>query len=398
MEDLTHTSANPGSQPSVGAFPWASLERIARAQVAALRDVHRWAAASTRLDDWAAAAGDLLGVPVSIRVDAAGPAAPFAAGAIGVELARASASAGAERDTVRVEVEPALAAVVLARALGRRAPRAVDPASTAPSSLAGAFAAVLAAMLRRASRGGEAILVRDAGLAASLPAPPEASGDGPNAAHRVAAALTVTLQGETFAARILVAPDALRAAPDAWSLRALSALGPTPLSIPIVACVAAAARVEMEALLPGDVFLPSPWPLALGPGGRWRGPVTLAAGASDAGVRALFGDDGRLVLSGETEPLLAAEADMSDGNETAAILSAVGDVPVVVRVEIGEARMPAREWASLRPGDVVTLGRRVGDPVVLRVGGVPVARGQLVDVDGEVGVRIEERVVEGTTA
>jgi len=35
---------------------------------------------------------------------------------------------------------------------------------------------------------------------------------------------------------------------------------------------------------------------------------------------------------------------------------------------------------------------------VLRVGGVPVARGQLVDVDGEVGVRIEERVVEGTTA
>jgi flagellar motor switch/type III secretory pathway protein FliN len=398
MEELTHTSANPESRPTVRAFPWPSLERIARAEVAALRDVHRWAAASTRPEDWASAAADLLGVPVSIRVDRAGPPVPFAAaGAVGVELARASASAGAGRDTVRVEAEPALAAVVLARALGRRAPRAIDPGSTAPSSLAGAFAAVLAAMLRRASRG-EAILVRDAGLASSLPDAPGAASDGDTDARRVAASLTVTVHGEIFAARILVAPDALRAAPDPWSLRALSALGPTPLSIPIVACVAAAARVEMEALLPGDVFLPSPWPLAVGPGGRWRGSVTLAAGQSDAGVRALFGDDGRLVLSGEIEPLLAAEADMSDGNETAAILSAVGDVPVVVRVEVGEARMTAREWASLRPGDVVTLGRRVGEQVVLRVGGVPVARGQLVDVDGEVGVRIEERVVEGTTA
>jgi flagellar motor switch/type III secretory pathway protein FliN len=118
-----------------------------------------------------------------------------------------------------------------------------------------------------------------------------------------------------------------------------------------------------------------------------------------AGVRALFGDDGRLVLSGEIEPLSAAEADMSDAEETGAILSAVGDVPVVIRVEIGEARMPAREWASLRPGDVITVGRRVGEQVVLRVGGVPVARGQLVDVEGEVGVRIDERVAEaGTTA
>jgi flagellar motor switch/type III secretory pathway protein FliN len=75
----------------------------------------------------------------------------------------------------------------------------------------------------------------------------------------------------------------------------------------------------------------------------------------------------------------------------------VGDVPVVVRVEVGEARMIAREWAALARGDVVTLGRRVGERVLLRVGGVPVARGELVSVDGEVGVRIVERIATDAT-
>jgi flagellar motor switch/type III secretory pathway protein FliN len=50
--------------------------------------------------------------------------------------------------------------------------------------------------------------------------------------------------------------------------------------------------------------------------------------------------------------------------------------------------MRAREWASLSPGDVVALGRRIGEAVTLRVGGVTVARGELVDLDGEIAVRI----------
>ena len=58
----------------------------------------------------------------------------------------------------------------------------------------------------------------------------------------------------------------------------------------------------------------------------------------------------------------------------------------------GEATMAAREWAALGRGDVVALGRRVGEPVLLRVGGVIVARGDLVEIDGEVAVRIVDRV------
>lgn len=71
------------------------------------------------------------------------------------------------------------------------------------------------------------------------------------------------------------------------------------------------------------------------------------------------------------------------------------DAPVVVRVELGTVEMKAREWAELAPGDVVSLGRRVGDPAILRVGGVEVARGELVQVDGEYGVRIVSRTGAG---
>ena len=67
------------------------------------------------------------------------------------------------------------------------------------------------------------------------------------------------------------------------------------------------------------------------------------------------------------------------------------DAPVVVRVEIGVCEMPAREWAALGRGDVVTLGRRLGEPVVLRIGGVEAAIGELVQVEGEVAVRILQR-------
>jgi len=82
---------------------------------------------------------------------------------------------------------------------------------------------------------------------------------------------------------------------------------------------------------------------------------------------------------------------MNDSNDTNALIEAVGEVPVVVRVEIGTAQMRAREWAALSKGDVVALGRRIADPVILRVGGVEVARGELVELEGEVAVRIVDR-------
>ncbi len=74
-----------------------------------------------------------------------------------------------------------------------------------------------------------------------------------------------------------------------------------------------------------------------------------------------------------------------------ALAQSIGETPVVVRVEVGSAQMSAREWAQVGAGDVIALGKRIGENVVLRVGGVEVARGELVDLEGEIGVRIVAR-------
>lgn len=79
-----------------------------------------------------------------------------------------------------------------------------------------------------------------------------------------------------------------------------------------------------------------------------------------------------------------------DASGPPTLAQAVLDVPVVVRVELGSVSMSAREWAALRPGDVVQTGRRLGEPVLLRSGGHVVARGELVNIEGEVGVRVLE--------
>jgi flagellar motor switch/type III secretory pathway protein FliN len=122
--------------------------------------------------------------------------------------------------------------------------------------------------------------------------------------------------------------------------------------------------------------------------------VHLAAPSATVGLRAELVEDGRLVLRGEVEQLAdmhATEDRMGEVDDVDALVENVGAVPVIVRVEVGEATMAARDWATLGKGDVITLGRRVGDPVVLRVAGVPVATGELVEVEGEVGVRIVAR-------
>jgi flagellar motor switch/type III secretory pathway protein FliN len=113
--------------------------------------------------------------------------------------------------------------------------------------------------------------------------------------------------------------------------------------------------------------------------------VLLAAPGADRGACADLGEHGQLVLRGDTEDLRMDET----------LVDTLGDVPVVVRVEIGAAEMRAREWAAVAAGDVIALGRRIAEPVVLRVGGVEVARGELVEIEGEVGVRIVSRSADG---
>lgn len=64
------------------------------------------------------------------------------------------------------------------------------------------------------------------------------------------------------------------------------------------------------------------------------------------------------------------------------------DLPLVVR--FGRAVMPLRALAELGPGSVIDMGRSPDEPVELLVGDRLVARGEVVIVGGNYGVRITE--------
>jgi type III secretion system YscQ/HrcQ family protein len=63
-------------------------------------------------------------------------------------------------------------------------------------------------------------------------------------------------------------------------------------------------------------------------------------------------------------------------------------VPVTLVVELGRVNLPLRRLADLKPGDVIELGRHSREPVELTSGGRLVARGELVQIDTELGVRV----------
>jgi flagellar motor switch protein FliN len=73
-------------------------------------------------------------------------------------------------------------------------------------------------------------------------------------------------------------------------------------------------------------------------------------------------------------------------------LDRLHEVPVELAVEIGRTRMTIGETLALGPGSVVTLNRLAGEPVDLLVNGTAIARGEVVVIDEEFGLRITELV------
>ena len=81
------------------------------------------------------------------------------------------------------------------------------------------------------------------------------------------------------------------------------------------------------------------------------------------------------------------------GTPGGAELERLYDVPVELAVEIGRTHMTIRETLALGPGSIVTLNRLAGEPVDLLVNGKPIARGEVVVLDEEFGLRVTEVLV-----
>lgn len=88
------------------------------------------------------------------------------------------------------------------------------------------------------------------------------------------------------------------------------------------------------------------------------------------------------------EPLAGgavADVDLSD-------LDMVLDVPVELSVEIGRTTMTIRETLEIGPGAIITLNKMTGEPVDLLVNGRRIARGEVVAIDEEFGLRVTQVV------
>jgi flagellar motor switch protein FliN len=81
------------------------------------------------------------------------------------------------------------------------------------------------------------------------------------------------------------------------------------------------------------------------------------------------------------------EAGLTDAG---ADLARLHDVPVELTVEIGRTRMTIGETLSLGPGAIVSLNRLAGEPVDLLVNGTQIARGEVVVIDEEFGLRVTD--------
>ena len=90
----------------------------------------------------------------------------------------------------------------------------------------------------------------------------------------------------------------------------------------------------------------------------------------------------------EFMPLQPAGAAGVDGAD----LRRLHDVPVELAVEIGRTRMTIGQTLELRPGSVVSLNRLAGEPVDLLINGKPIARGEVVVIDEEFGLRVTDVV------
>jgi len=365
-----------GRVSEVAAYPWDRLERVARGAAKAARRIRR-SFPEPRLDQLETALGGLLASSVRIRVERVGPAGSMPR-AQGIHLDARDGSI-----SVTLEMEPQLVTTALRRVLERPLSIPTPDAPLEPS-IAGAVSALVIEAARRAE----------------LPFELHAGTGAPSSTPGLRVEATVYLDERPYASVVYVCERGAPTHQRASSLH-LRSLGTLPIELLLVAASSAGTRAEIESLRPGDVWLPGPGWIEPKPNDPKPEATPLLGGllsspGSEHGLGVGYLDGGRLVLReasvaiGMDEAPSDARAGQAMSRSTEILHDLVLDAPVVVRVEVGSVTLTARQWAELRPGDVIETGVMLEEPVVLRVAGREVARGELVNVEGELGVRIRD--------
>jgi flagellar motor switch protein FliN len=234
------------------------------------------------------------------------------------------------------------------------------------------------ALARSAAEAALAVLPTSRELAVGGPvaATPDALSDG----QAVTAKFTGAATGEVVVVVGQDLADALKESP----------LGELDLTAAVRPALEAAARMF--------------GPVVLDPGQLMEPGVALSAlAAKDAAVAVPLLDRGdvRAVVALALAPWPAdagtgGVATRAAGATVRGGLDMLHDVEMEVSAELGRTRMSVRELLSLTPGAIIELDRAAGSPADLLVNGRLIARGEVVVVDENFGIRITEIVAPGT--
>jgi len=122
---------------------------------------------------------------------------------------------------------------------------------------------------------------------------------------------------------------------------------------------------------------------------RVEEPVAALDGLRDKGMFVAV----PLLADGEHQATFALQVNLpSAGGGQRGSLDLLRHVAMEVTVEIGRTRMTVREILGLSPGAVLELDRAAGSPADLLVNGRLIARGEVVVVDEDFGLRVTEIV------
>ena len=372
--------------PEIRAYPWHALDTVPREAAHLMRDARRAVRRAVAEEKIAEALSELLGEHVSMLVSEARVVAEDGPIAQGVTLALATPD---DAVRVQVDVENELARSLVARII-RKPTQLGDPRAPVAPEIEGSLMAIVCAVARRAHGTREAL--RPLGPGALRFAAGE---------RRLDFKATVSIGSDAYFARLMLQIIRPFVGDAAKPMEELLSLGELPIELPVVAASSMTRTIDVYGFAPGDVWMPGDgWsvrrahPSGRAPASSWTGDVVLAPPGGERGIRARIGEGGDFVVVGVETTRHDAEVKAMSGNQddSTATSDVVLDAPLVVRVELGAVTLTAREWAALRPGDVIELGRRVSEPVVLRIAGILVAQGELVDIEGELGVRIREKV------
>ena len=154
------------------------------------------------------------------------------------------------------------------------------------------------------------------------------------------------------------------------------------------------ARDMVDGLLHSSAPAPTPAPQPAKPAAATQ-PVPMAAAPAAAqpmyvtpppqqrAPAAMAMDQNVLVQPAQFAPLKQTMLNVSDSN-----IGMIMDVPLQVTVELGRTRKLIREILELAPGSVLELDKLAGEPVDILVNGKIVAKGEVVVIDENFGVRI----------